>query len=154
MGHFGQTLFGGSRFIRWALSPFVLLFGVLMPLAIEQWTPMRVVLMFVGEAMCAALLVGFWLPGRIGRRAFRVLTGLVFLAYAGYLIDEFLFRAAGFRLTGSEAETSPRNAVGGFVVIGLPCLWYSLFGRFTLKPPPENPPETEKSDEMPADDGA
>ena len=28
MSNFGHTLFGGSAFIRWALSPFVLLFAV------------------------------------------------------------------------------------------------------------------------------
>ena len=29
MSSFGQTLFGGSRFVRWALTPFVLLFAIL-----------------------------------------------------------------------------------------------------------------------------
>jgi hypothetical protein len=35
--------------------------------------------------------------------------------------------------SGSRAESSPRNAILGFIVIGLPCMWYTIFGRFTLK---------------------
>lgn len=140
MSAFGQTLFGGSRFVRWALSPFVLLFAVVMPLLVETWT-LKLGGMIAGlEFLCLALLAGFWLPTRMGRWAFRILAGAVFLAYAGYLIDQFFFTDTPFRLVESRAETSPRNALLGFVIIGLPSLWYALLGRFTLREPQ---PETE-----------
>lgn len=135
MSAFGQTLFGGSRFVRWALSPFVLLFAVVMPFLVEKWT-LKLGGMIAGmEFLCLALLAGFWLPARIGRWAFRSLAGAVFLIYAGYLIDQFFISDAPFRLVESRAETSPRNALLGFVIIGLPALWYALFGRFTLREP-------------------
>jgi hypothetical protein len=139
MSNFGQTLFGGSRFVKWLLTPVVLLFAAVMPLAIETWTLPRVALMAGMELMCLALLAGFWLPRRIGQWAFRALTGLVFLAYAGYLVHEFFFTHAHFRISGMRGKASPSGALFGFVIIGLPSLWYAMFGRFTLRPPV--PPE-------------
>jgi hypothetical protein len=85
------------------------------------------------EFMCLALLAGFWLPAQFGRWAFRVLAGLVFLGYSTYLIDQSFFSEAPFKLVEARGKASPRNALLGFVVIGLPCLWFSLFGRFTLR---------------------
>ena len=146
MSAFGQTLFGGSRFVRWALSPFVLLFAVVMPLLVENWT-LKLAGMIAGmEFLCVALLAGFWLPARIGQWAFRSLAAAVFLVYAGYLVDQFLFSDTPFRLVESRSEVSPHNALLGFVIIGLPSLWYALLGRFALrKPKPE--PEIMESDD-------
>ncbi len=143
MGVFSQTLFGGSRFIRWALSPFVLLFAVLMPLLIDEWTLTRVGVVGALELMCLALLAGFWLPARVGHAAFRVLAALVFLAYTVYIINEFLLADARFTPFGPRGEVSPLNALLGFLFIGLPCLLFAVRGRFT--PGPE--PPTEQPDE-------
>jgi len=66
MSNFGQTLFGRSGFIRWALTPLVLIFAIFMPLLIDKWTPVGVAIMVGMELMCLALLAGFWLPARIG----------------------------------------------------------------------------------------
>jgi len=139
MSTFGQTLFGGSKFIRWALTPFALIFAVCMPLLIERWTPVAVALMAAMELMCVGLLAGFWLPARIGRWAFRGLTGLVFFAYAAYLVHEFFFTETPFKFSGPRSQASPFNALAGLVIIGLPSLWYLLLGRFTLRPPPPEP---------------
>jgi hypothetical protein len=136
MRKFGQTLFGGSAFIRWTLSPFVLIFAVVLPLLVESWTPARILLMAGIELMCITLLAGFWPPSRYGHWAFRGLAGLVFLAYAAYLVKEFFFTDNPIRIAGRRSEDSPFNALLGFIIIGLPSLWYSLFGRFTLRPPP------------------
>ncbi len=135
MARFGKTLFGDSRFVRWALSPFLLMFAVLMPGLVESRTPQAIAVLIMVELMCVCLLAGFWLPSRFGRWAFRILAGVVFLTYAGYLVYEFGFDDAPFKLLESEGEASPRNALLGFVIIGLPCLWFALFGRFTRKPP-------------------
>ncbi len=136
MSQFGQTLFGASGFIRWTLTPFVLIFAVFMPLALDGWTPTRVALMVGMELMCVALLAGFWLPARIGHWAFRGLAGMVFLAYAAYLVDEFLFTDTPFRISARRSDASPFNALLGFVAIGLPSLWFALRGRFGLREEP------------------
>jgi hypothetical protein len=139
MSYFGETLFGHSKFIRWTLSPLVLLFAILMPFLIEKWTIMGAITMVGLELMCSTLLMGFWLPSRIGRLAFRVLAGLIFITYLSYLIYEFFFSDTPLRLIENSSETSPRNALLGFIIIGLPSLWYSIFGRFTIRPQPEEP---------------
>ena len=141
MSKFGQTLFGGSGFIRWTLSPFVLIFAVVLPLLVESWTPARVFFMAGIELICVTLLAGFWLPSRYGHWAFRGLAGLVFLAYAVYFVHEFFFTDKAFKFTGRRSEDSPFNALVGFIIIGLPSLWYSLLGRFTLRPPPPDSAE-------------
>ena len=133
MANFGETLFGGSPFVRWTLTPFVFLFAVLMPFLIPSWTPAAVAVTVGIEIMCLALLAGFWLPARIRHWALRVLAGLVFLAYFAYLIHGFFFSEAPFKLVEARSNASPRNALLGFALIGLPCLWFSLFGRFTLR---------------------
>ena len=146
MKNYGETLFGGSGFIRWSLTPFVLLFAALMPLLINQWTPAGCVVMAFMEFLCVALLAGFWLPARFGHWAFRILAGLVFLAYVGYLIHESCFTDVPFKIFESDRKASPRNALLGFFIIGLPALWYALFGRFTFQKP-ESKVETDKSDD-------
>ncbi len=131
MGAFGETLFGGSRFIRWALSPFVLLFALVMPLLIEEWTLTRVAVVGAVEVGCLALVAGLWLPGRAGRGALRLAAALVFLAYAAYVTDEFLLTDPRFGLPRHQTGAEPWNALLGFLVIGLPSLWYALRGSFT-----------------------
>ena len=133
MANFGETLFGASPFVRWTLSPFVFVFAVLIPFLISSWTPTRVAITIGIEFKCLALLVGFWLPAQFGRWAFRVLAGLVFLAYFSYLIDQIFFSEAPFTLVKARGKASPRNALLGFTAIGVPCLWFSLVGRFKLR---------------------
>lgn len=135
MSNFGRTIFGGSRFVRISLTPFLLLFAVVMPLAIPKWTPTGVAVLAICELMSIGLLLGFWLPSRHRHWAFRGVAGLVFLGYSGYLIYELFFTNTPFELPKNRGESSPFNALLGLVFIGLPCLWYAIFGRFTLRPP-------------------
>ncbi len=104
-----------------------------MPFLIPGWTPTAVAITVGIEIMCLALLTGFWLPARFGHWALRMLAGLVFLAYFSYLIHEFFFSEAPFKVVEERGKASPRNALLGLTLIGLPCLWFSLFGRFTIR---------------------
>lgn len=67
--------------------------------------------------------------------AVRALCGLIFLAYFAYLASEFAFSGKTFSLQGSRGDASPRNALLGLIVIGLPSLWFAVLGRFSLRPP-------------------
>jgi hypothetical protein len=134
MSQFGQTLFGGGGWMRWVLSPFVLLFAIFMPLALDDWTPIKVVIMAGMELMCLSLLAGFWLPARIGHWGFRLLAGLVFLAYAAYLVDELRLMDGTRSFSGRRSQASPLNAFLGLVIIGLPALWYAWRGYFGTSP--------------------
>jgi hypothetical protein len=132
MSTFGDTLFGGTALVRWALTPCVLIFGIAMPFLIPEWTPPRVAMMLVIELVCLALLGGFWLPARVGHWCFRAVSGVVFMMYAAYLIDQLLFANKPIGVAGGRGAASPINAVVGFVMIGLPSLWFALLGRFRI----------------------
>ena len=132
---FLRDIFVRRRFKRpmfWLTLPFLLLFAVLMPLCIPQWNTSRVLLMVGLELVILFLLLGLfgfaW--------AFRALCGLIFLAYFTYLVSEFVFGEKSFSLQGRRSDVSPRNALLGFIVIGLPSLWFAVLGRFSLRLPP------------------
>ena len=154
VSNFGRIVFSRRPFIIWALTPFLLLFAIAMPLLITEWTLGLVALMAGLELLSVSVLVGFWAPPRVAAIAFRTAASLVFVAYAAYLIAEF----AGdkpLRLSGARSDASPRNALLGFIIIGLPSLCYAALGRFTLrKPPPEDPDEdvVDDDDEIGPDD--
>lgn len=131
MSGFGKTLFGGSPFVRWTLSPFVILFALAMPWLIPKWTAAGVMGMVFMESMCVALLAGFWLPVRFGRWAYRALAGSVFFLYGAYLIYEFFLNPKPVKF-GGRGRPSQFESLCGFIIIGLPCLWYALLGRFSL----------------------
>jgi hypothetical protein len=101
-----------------------------MPLLLEGWTPARIALIAGMELICFALLAGFWAPPQFGRWAFRLVAAMVFLAYSAYLIHEFFFSNRSF--SNSSNGASPMGALLGFIVIGIPSLWYALKGRFSL----------------------
>jgi hypothetical protein len=136
MSRFGQTLFGGSPFIRWTLTPCVLLFALSMPLLMEERTPAKVALLVGVELVCLTYLAGLWLPPRLGHWAFRGLAGLIFLAYAAYAVDVSFFKGKRAATSARRGAASPLNAWLGFAVIGLPALWFALKGRLTIRSEP------------------
>jgi hypothetical protein len=80
---------------------------------------------------CLAMIVAMLIPNATW--SIRVVTGLVFAAYSAYVAHEWLFDFDGDIGIGSRrSEANPNNALAGFIVIGLPSLWYTIFGRFTL----------------------
>jgi hypothetical protein len=124
---FGEVLFSGSKFIRWSLAPWLVVFIVAVPLLIPEWTAVRAALVVFVEACAVLFLLGLLAPRRC-RWAFRGVTALVFLAYLFYLGD-MLFRVlAGLPMPKRKGVLL--EATLGFIIIGLPCLWYTLFGHF------------------------
>ena len=121
-----------TPFVRAVLAPVLILFAAGMALMVDTWTTQAIV--SISLLSGAALLGALWLisPKRFGW-AGRVVAALVFLAYSAYLVYEFIFSGHEFRVVERSSNVSPRNALLGFVIIGLPCLWYALgkptFGR-------------------------
>lgn len=139
MSVFGKTLFGGSRFIFWALVPILLFCGAVLPFLVAEWTAPRVIFVSVVEAFLLCLILGLYKPQRF-RWATRCATGVAFCVYLAYLVDEVFLRSKSAGVfSGSRSEASPRNAVAGFIAIGLPCLWYTIFGRFSLREKGQSP---------------
>lgn len=129
----GEALFGGSRFVRWSLSPFLLVFAVTMPALLQSRTANAITILVFLEFMCAALLAGFWLPAKYGHWAFRAVAGSVFVLYFGYFVYEWFFSGHPLKLIEPLGQASPRNALLGLLVFGLSGLRYALFGRFGFR---------------------
>ena len=145
---------GPSRFVKWTLSPFLLLFPVLMAFqSIECWNAGRTtgLVLCVGiSAICIFGLLAMWGV----RHAGRLVPGGLALLYVGYIAEECFVRFDGNWGWGrGRSADTPLNSIIGFLVIGLPCLLYTILGRFTLRPPVETDDELEDAEEVEEDDG-
>jgi hypothetical protein len=114
-----QTL---NRVLFWVfVVPLMLLGTVVVPLAMEPRTP--------GAIAIAAAWVLFWLllllvvyDHKRFWPATRLFTAVMFIGFASALVREVFF-----------AGPSPATAAWHFVSFGLPCLWYTLWGRETFR---------------------
>lgn len=140
MSKFGETLFGGSRFIFWSLAPVLAACAAALPLLVGEWTAARVLFVALAEVLLVSLILALYDPRRF-RWAARCVTGVVFCAYLLYLIDS--------AFAGGSSSLKP---VMGFIVIGLPCLWYTIFGRFSRRPEGPREDEQEISEKVDATD--
>ncbi len=131
MSAFGKTLFGGSRFVRWSLTPFLVVTALLMPLAVQKPETIGILILIGLEVVLVALLAGLWLPEALGRWCFRLVTAVVFSACLAFMIA--LFSTVCRRKDVNWLH----EGVPSFLLIGIPCLWYTfcytLTGRFTLR---------------------
>jgi hypothetical protein len=130
---FGDIAFSGSRFIFWCLAPVLFLCGVGLPLLLDDWTPVKVMLTAAWSVGCFAAIFALYNARRFPWAA-RTVTGIIFLAYFGYLIDQLVFSGEPLEPT-RQSEASPWNSIVGFIVIALPALWYTTLGRFSWRKP-------------------
>jgi hypothetical protein len=140
---FGDSTFSGSKFIFWVLAPILVLCGVGLPLMLTDWTPTKAATAVVWSSACFLAIPALYDAKRFWWAA-RLLTFIIFASYAGYLVHEWLFTDKPLVPT-RRSESSPWNSALGFVVIGLPSLWYTLFGRFTLRGPQDETDDNEES---------
>lgn len=137
MSKFGKTLFSGGRFIFWTLAPILFIVGISLPLFMSDWTKERMILIIIMELIIIFMILALYKPDKF-KWAARFVTGGVFIAYSGYVIDMIFIKDKPITFFGPSSEATPRNALLGFIVIGIPCLIYTLFGRFTIRPEIEN----------------
>jgi hypothetical protein len=142
---FGDATFSGSKFIFWCLAPILVLCGVGLPLMLTDWNPTKVIVAVGWSSACFLAIPALYDSRRFWWAA-RALTLIIFASYAEYLVYEWFFSGKGIGPT-RRSEASPWNSMLGFVVIGLPALWYTVFGRFSLRAPPEEPESTEGDDD-------
>jgi hypothetical protein len=126
MARFGDVLFSGSRFIFWALCPFLVFFIVGMPLLVDDWWPWSSFLVFMLDAIAALFLLALYDVKRFWWAA-RATTAVVFLLCVLLFVHDVL-EGKPWRF-----GARPGNLVGellGLLTVGLPCLRYTLLGRF------------------------
>ncbi|MBI2433526.1 MAG: hypothetical protein HYV26_11710 [Candidatus Hydrogenedentes bacterium] len=128
-----------SAFMRWILTPVLLLFLASMPL--YNWDkpaargPLLVIVL-----LTLAFMLGLWLPPRIARYAYRIAAGCVFVIVAACFLFEAFRWIAPTRLNESKGKGSPRDALTPLIIFGGPALAYALLGRATWRQADEEDP--------------
>lgn len=127
---------GASRFVKWSLSPVLAIFAVLISFQAmtcrEEGRISGMVICVVLVVTSSAGLLALWGVRHSGR----IVTGMIGGGYAAYLFQECVVDFDGNWGWGSRrSETTPLSSILGFLIIGLPCLIHTIFGRFTIRPP-------------------
>jgi hypothetical protein len=131
--NFGDIAFSGSRVIFWGLAPVLFLCGVGVPLMLDDWTPVKVMLTAAWSVGCFAAIFALYDARRFPWAA-RTVTGIIVLTYLGYLIDQLVCSGKPLEPT-RHSKAAPWNSLMGFIVIGLPALWYTVLGRCSVRTP-------------------
>jgi hypothetical protein len=129
---FLKALFGGSLFIRWTLTPILLILILGLPFAFMQ-TGRHPLTFVVTEAFLVLFLLSLY--GERFTLIRRVTTGAIFLMFLWYCYDTVIMQKLLVAPAKNLGGSSPWSALLGLLVIGLPSLAYTVFGRFTWVPP-------------------
>ena len=151
---FGEVFLGGSRFVFWSLGPivfFLALFMALIAYVRLSDGDLRTGFIFLGCSLIAACLFLALLNGPRFWWAGRFVTLSVFITYSWYLLDTWLIHPKPLEIGGPRNSTTPWNALCGLVIIGFPCLCYTLRGRLTWREPATDQ-ETLESDTLESHD--
>jgi hypothetical protein len=131
-----ERFFISTPFMRWTLVPVLVLFAISTPTLVRSWTVERVLLV-AGMSSAALLYAATLIWTRYLRLASRLVAGIVFAFYAAYAVHEWFFAGTRFRLLERPSVASPRNALLGLLVIGMPCLIYAMRGAKDASDSPE-----------------
>lgn len=123
---------GASPFMRWTLSPFLLLFGTLftfqLPDALDQQQQVSIIGLFLLVVLCASGILALWGVPYIGRLVSAIIA-TAFIYYVVAMIQDF---DGNWGSKGTHSNVSLLGSIMAFFVFGLPCVLYTLFGRFSL----------------------
>ena len=125
---------GASGFVKWSLSPVLLLFAVLFSFqtsaCLKEGNSAGLVIGCALVVLSIAGLLALWGVKHAGR----IVTGLIGGGYAAYLIHEcFVDFDGNWGWRSKRSETTPVSSILGFMIFGVPCLIYTIFGRFTIR---------------------
>jgi len=142
-----------SPFMRWALSPFLLLFAAIffIPLleSVEAHRQIGVITTSLVILLCVAGFLALWGVPFVGR----IVTGIIAFGYGWYVVDQCIINFTGYwGWGGPKSGTTPINSILGFMIFGLPCLIYTIFGRFTVRRGPDLDSDLDAFDEFEDDE--
>jgi hypothetical protein len=118
----------------WLGTPVCLLCLMVLPLFLSREHPLASLLIGTCWLACCILPPFALYDSRRFWWATRTLTAMIFVAYVAYFVSQWLF--PGPRRANSPA--SPANSLMGLFVFALPALWYTIFGRLTLRKPKQD----------------
>ncbi len=148
MSVYGDVLFGGSRFVKWALSPFLLLTLVALPFCNSEWTLQSTLMISALELPGLLILIGLWTQKSTSIVLFRIVTFIIFLFCLWYFIDQTFLTGKPFIISTRRSDSNPWNSLMALIFIGGPCFMFSALGRFTLTPYQEFDSELEEEEEL------
>lgn len=131
----------------WILSLFLVLTTLFMFVFFDDggWTTERTVGQAILTAITVLVVAATVAPDRAWW-AFRILAFSVFAVYFWYLITQFVIEAKPLEFPPRSGERSPMNALMGFLVFGVPCLIYSMWGSTWGKLGRGNPENVTRGD--------
>jgi hypothetical protein len=135
-----------SRGVLWFAAPAMILFTAFMAFFFNDRGWRRIDAGFV--LVSAAVSLGLLLTLVNARRywwGLRLVTFIIFALYFYYLVDECFIQHKPLQI-GSPGETSPYNAVLGFLFFGLPSLIYTLWGSVWGKLGHQHPQQVTRLD--------
>lgn len=115
----------GSRFLFWSCAPVLILTAVLFPFLIPNQTLTSVIASTLISVWCVLLSLLLFDPARF-RWAGRLAALMVFIIYVAYVINMLV---SGAPMWGNRRSMSVMTSVVGLSVIGVPALYFALFGR-------------------------
>ena len=122
------------RWYFWVGTPACLLCLLVLPiLPWDEWSSTKSVCI----AVCSIVFFGLAPLALFDSRRFwwatRTLTAMIFLTYAAYFIYEWFLPGAKVSPDNCKGAASPESALFSLFVFALPALWYTIFGRLTLR---------------------
>jgi len=110
----------------WALTPFLLVFVVLMPFLIQRHDALAIATLIGIESVAMLMLLGLYNPIKFAW-AWRGVGALVFVGFASYVVAMLIQQK--WQFPANRAQQNLLNAIGGMLVFGVPGLWWALFGK-------------------------
>lgn len=134
---FGEVALSGSRLAFWSISPILAMTASIPFLSPLEWTPGKIAFAAIWPLACFLGILALYDPKVRFRWAARCVTGIIFLACAFYVVDQFFLRNQPLK-PAPRGQPSPLNSIYALVIIGLPSLWFALTGSF--EPPNRSRP--------------
>jgi hypothetical protein len=120
----------------------VVLIGMIaMPLLVPAWTTRATVAVGWVELLCAVVLAAVLSGPRTSGLMWRVLCGLIFVTFAGFLTLELIASGGTFTVS-KRSQHSALSALAGLIVIGWPCLKYAIKGPAPILDDARSEPDT------------
>lgn len=139
-----------SRTIFWFLLPWIAVFVIAMPFLVDRTAKAIAVLLPV-ELMALFLLLGLFDRRRFGW-ALRVLGLMLFLLFAAYFIGMLIESGGRIEVARRPGRASAFDALLGLLTIGLPGLFYGLYGPEIHRQDEDDDLESYEDEEPHSDD--
>lgn len=124
--------FLGSRFLFWVLAPWLVLgcvaFCLVAKDAFDDSHALRGAFASSFAALCALGLFAM-ISRKYGLLYGRMIAAIVAIAYLWYFADTYFVEGQSLAPGGRRSDSTPFNAICGFLVIGVPCIIFAVTGR-------------------------